>query len=327
MTAPVRLKAVRSFDVLSEHWHRAVPIRQEWQAWGLATAPADRAVAEQSLTRIYARIGRNRPRFEWVDSPRQALDRLDGLPTHEDLRRWVVGRPPPGRPPLASDLAAGLSRLRSALDDGLTSDDLGSAAPLTKDKKPWPVRPPVEALQLSVPLREVLRQGVRLALETSFGPGFYLPVRAVLGLPVLGLPVLGLPVLGLPVLGLPGRLPVGWYGQQDSGWIAYYDMMRRLGLGRYASADDAGLDDWAALARSCGWWWPDENRIVAVERPAVIRVLPVPGTWHHQSRLDPTHPAPVEYRDGWQPFPGPASEVRGDAAGRLGQAGSGQAGQ
>ena len=147
----------------------------------------------------------------------------------------------------------------------------------------------MEALQLGVPLREVLRQGVRLALETSFGPGFYLPVRAVLG--------------------LPGRLPVGWYGQQDSGWIAYYDTMRRLGLGRYAAADDAGLDDWAALARSCGWWWPGEDRVVAVDRPAVIRVLPVPGTWHGQTRLDltqldPIHPAPVEYRDGWQPFPG-----------------------
>jgi hypothetical protein len=306
MTAPVRLKAVRSFEILSAHWHRAVPIRQEWQAWGLATAPADRAVAEQCLTRIYARIGRDRPRFEWVGSPRQALDRLDGLPTHEDLRRWVVGRPPPGRPPLASDLAAGLSRLRSTLDDGLTSDDLGSAALLTRDKKPWPVLPPVEALKLGVPLREVLRQGVRLALETSFGAGFYLPVRAVLG--------------------APGRLPVGWYGQQDSGWIAYYDLIRRLGLGRYASADNAGLDDWAGLARSCGWWWPGENRVVVVERPAVAHVVPVPGAWHDQTRLDPDHPVPVEYRDGWQPLGSQVGQdlvVRGDDGGRTDRSGQG----
>jgi hypothetical protein len=284
MTAPVRLKAVRSFDTLSAHWHQAVPIRREWHAWALSTAPADRAGAEDCLVRIYRRIGRGRPRIEWVDSPRQALPRLDGLPTHEDLRRWVVGRTPPGRPPLASDLAAALSRLRSALDDGLTHDDLGSAAPLAKDKKPWPVLPPDEALKLGIPLREVVRQGVRLALETSLADGFYLPIRAVLG--------------------IPGTLPVGWYGQQDAGWIAYYDVMRRLGLGRFASADNAALDDWAALARSCGWWWPDENRIVAVERPAVVRTAPVPGAWHDQTRLDRSGSAPVEYRDGWRPFAG-----------------------
>jgi len=288
MTAPTRLKAasglpaLRSFDVLAAHWHRAVPIRQEWLGWGLATEPADRTAAERSLIRLYRRLGRSRPRFEWVDSPRQALPRLNGQPTHEDLRGWVVGRPPPGRPPLASDLAAGLSRLRSALDDALTHDDLGSAARLAKDKKPWPVLPPVDALKVGVPLREVLRQGVRVALETSLGAGFYLPVRAVLG--------------------APGRLPVGWYGQQDAGWIAYYDVLRRLGLGRYAGADDEGLDDWATLARSCGWWWPAEDRIVLAERPAVIRTAPRAGTWHDETRVDPTEPRAVEYRDGWRPF-------------------------
>jgi hypothetical protein len=267
MTAPTRLKAVRSLEVLSAHWHAALPIRQEWLAWGLCTEPADRTTAERCLSRIYAGLGRGRPRFEWVDSPRRALDRLAGLPDHEELRRWVTGRTPPGRPPLASDLAAGLSRLRSALDDGLTHDDLGSASTLARDKKPWPVLPAVDALKLGVPLREVLRQGVRLALENSLATGFYLPVRAVLG--------------------SPATLPVGWYGQQDASWIAYYDVMRRLKLGHYPSADDTRLNDWADLARSCGWWWPGEDRVVLVERPAVIRTMPALA---------------VEYRDGWQPF-------------------------
>jgi len=50
------------------------------------------------------------------------------------------------------------------------------------------------------------------------------------------------------------------YGQQDSHWIAYYDVLRRLGLARYRSADDKQFEEWATLARSCGWWWPGEDR-------------------------------------------------------------------
>jgi hypothetical protein len=250
-----------------------VDIRREWLDWGLNTEPADRTGAEQSLTNIYARRSRPRPRFVWVDSPQQALDHLVGLPTHEVLQQWVMARRPPGSPPLASDLAAGLSRLRGTLEECFPESDLDSARATRKRGQPWPELPPLDALRAGIPLREVLRQGVRDALRVSFADGFYLPVRAALG-----------------------PLPVAWYGQQESFWIAYYDVWRRLGLARYPRADNEHLDDWAALARSCGWWWPGEDRCVVVERPAVIVTEPVPGAWHEQVRL-----VDVEYRDGWRP--------------------------
>jgi hypothetical protein len=228
-------------------WHQAVNVRDQWLDHGLCTAPAQRAVAEETIAIIYAWNARRRPRFVWVDSPRQALPFLAGLPTHDGLRRWIGTRTPPGRPPLMSDIAAGLSRLRSALDAGADDPALGSTSRVDKKKKPWPVLPAPRALDVGVPLREVLRQGVRQTLRARLS--FHLPIRAELG---------------------GADLPSAWYGQQEAPWIAYYDALRRLGLARYQRSDSAQLDVWAALARSTGWWWPTDDVCVAVDRPSTV---------------------------------------------------------
>lgn len=244
------------------YWYRAAEIRDEWLRYGLETRPADRVTAQLSLAAIYARLSRPRPRFVWVDSPHQARQHLSDLPTLDTLYGWIRGPQPPGMPPLASDLVAGLSRLRSALDACVGHPDLDPGRPRKKENKkehkPWPVLPPLEGLAAGIPLREVLRQGVREALRARLADGYYLPVRAALG-----------------------PLPVCWYGQQEAYWIAHYDALRRLGFARYEAQDEAQLDDWAALARSCGWWWPGEEVCVIVERPASV--------------------TPVRYRDGWCP--------------------------
>lgn len=296
MTAPQRLlaapaPAAASFRTSSARtgppsassriWERVIPIRQEWRDAGLRTAPADRATAEHALTAIYRRQGRRAPRFDWVESPSQALGRIQGLPTHDTLRQWVRPRRPAGRPPLAGDLAAGLSRLRSSLEDAHHIDAAPPASAHRKAGKPWPALPGPDALDAGVPVREVLRQGVRVALEASLAQGFTWRIRAALA--------------------AHGPLPVGWYGQQDSSWIAYYDVLRRLGLVRFARSDEEQLDEWAALARSSGWWWPGEDVCVMVERPATLLTEPVPGTWHDEVRLRRGSRPAVEYRDGWTP--------------------------
>ncbi len=275
MIAPTRRKTAAFHEVPGtkasiELWQDAARIRDEWLAHGLSTAPADRPAAEDALAGIYARISRPRPRFEWVNSPFKALPLVAGLPTLDTLYQWIrPDRRPPGMPPLASDLAASLSRLRSALSENvLHADPELAPAYRGKTKEPWPERPPLEALSTGVPLRVVLHQGVRKALYRSLADGFFLPVRAALG--------------------GAGPLPVCWYGQQDASWIAYYDMLERLGFARYLSSDRNHFDDWAALARSCGWWWPGEDVCVVVERPAAVVTA--------EGRL-----SDVEYRDGWRP--------------------------
>jgi hypothetical protein len=309
MTAPARrsgaadLNLIRYQDRAVEHWQRAVEIRREWLIHGLSTQPADRTTTEDILARIYARLSRRRPRFVWVDSPQQALPLLTGLPTHDVLHAWVVGRQPPGSPPLASDLAARLHRLRSALDAYLTDPDLDppptprdrparGQKPARDEPKAWQTLRPEDALHAGVSLRNVLRHGVWEALRVSLADGFYLPVRATLG--------------------GNGSVPVGWYGQQDASWIAFYDTVRRLGLAHVPADDAEHLDDWATLARSCGWWWPGEQVCVVVERPAVINTEPVPGGWYEQQRLRHGSAFPIAYRDGWRPPIGSRSDTRSD---------------
>lgn len=255
MTAPTRRRAA----AVLEHWHRAAEWRKEWRDAGLATEPADREAAEAVLTRMYLRHGRARPRFAWADSPRRAMPLTAGLPTHTDLQLWLRARQPAGRPPLTSDIAAGWSRLTAALDAGADHPDLEPPRPVRKGDKPWPVLPPEEALAAGVPLAEVLRRGIREELRGLLMEDLVVPVRSQLGTP-----------------------PVGWYGQQDAYWIGHYDILQRLGLAHYGAADRDRLEEWATLARSCGWWWPGEDICVLVERPAST----------HRS---------ITYRDGWQP--------------------------
>lgn len=254
MTATARRSAaadpaVRPTARLLELWHRAEPIRDEWLAVGHSTGPADRAGTEQLIAGVYHRLRRRAPVFRWVPSPRQALPLLTTMPTHRDLQSWVLARRPQGTPPVASDIATALARLRGALDDAAAHPDLTVAArpPAKEDRhKPWPVLPPQRAIEAGVPLREVLRQ----SLHTPIAAGLTWPVRSAVG--------------------DRGTLPVCWYGQQDVTWIGLYDIIRKLGLARYGPRDADELDGWAALARAAGWWWPGDDVCVLVERPALI---------------------------------------------------------
>ena len=314
MTAPARRDAAAASEFFPSRaraidlWHRAAAIRPEWLAWGLSTEPADRPAAERAIAGIYGRLSRPRPRFVWVDSPREALTGLAGvagLSTLDDLYQWATGRRPPGDPPLASDLAAKRSSLRGALDGCLETPDPNPPPPKAKSRKekkehpPWPVLPPLTALEAGVPLREVLRQGVREALRTSLADGFYHPVRAALA-------------------EHPQSLPVCWYGQQEAWWVGYHDVLRRIGLVRYPADQARHLADWVAVVRSCGWWWAGEDTCVVVERPTAVHTEPVPGSWHGEVRLRAAGPASgpasgpvggpaVEYRDGWRVCPGTPS--------------------
>lgn len=274
-----------------ELWNEAVLIRQEWLGHGLSTQPADRATAERALAAIYARVGRPRPHFEWVESPIKALPLIAGLPTLDELYRWIRDPCPQGTPPIASDLAALVSSLRSTLSEGLVSPDPELSPPRRPKRdrqKPWPELPPRDALAFGIPLAIVLDRGVRRSLFRSLADGWYLRVRAALA--------------------TEGSVPVCWYGQQDASWVAYYDALHRLGLARYGpwtssqpgrppSHTEQHFGEWADVVRTCGWWWPGEDRCVVVERAATVRTEAVPGADYGELRLVRDG---VVYRDGWR---------------------------
>ncbi|GIF18271.1 hypothetical protein BJ973_008770 [Actinoplanes tereljensis] len=178
--------------------------------------------------------------------------------------------------PIASDIAAGLSHLRSRMAATYVEPS-PDRKPMQRPKgKPWPSLRPEAALDAGLPFHELLHQGVREALFRTLAGEIYNPIRAA-------------------VPGFPSRdqLPVCWYGHQDAAWIGHADTLHRLGLASPVGA----FSTWATLARSGGWWWPGEQHCVLVDRPAVIRTEPVPGAWHGERRRQPG--LAVEYRDGW----------------------------
>ncbi|MFI6388544.1 DUF6745 domain-containing protein [Nonomuraea sp. NPDC050547] len=91
-------------------------------------------------------------------------------------------------------------------------------------------------------------------------------------------------------LALPLADRLTWYGQHDACWIAHYDAWRRVGGLRYGALT-AQLEPWAELARSCGWWWPLEDRCVIAERPLSVRL--------RDGRLHGDDGPAVTFPDGW----------------------------
>ncbi|MEU1686854.1 DUF6745 domain-containing protein [Micromonospora sp. NPDC005707] len=256
-----------------DRWYRAAELRDGWLRSALSTEPADRDRAERALTGLYARLGRPRPRFHWVASPRQAVDLLDeppiryGGPTDPDLP-WHLAR----------QLADEVHGLRRRLDDRTRS---AGEPPWWVGRSPLvATRPPAEALDAGARLDDLLDTGVRDSLHRTVRDGIRAVVRNGL------------------VAEVPEPPGLRWHGQHDVAWLAHYDVRRQLRPGRYDPDDDRHLDLWAEAARSCGWWWPREGVCVVTERTTVAHTEPVPGAHHGERRSHNGHGPAVGYADG-----------------------------
>ncbi|MGW5052552.1 DUF6745 domain-containing protein [Actinokineospora sp. NPDC004072] len=84
--------------------------------------------------------------------------------------------------------------------------------------------------------------------------------------------------------GVGRRLGLMWFGQHDVDWLAACDA-RRPGIPR-------AVRPWSDIARSCGWWWPREDRCVLTERPVALRLK--------DERLHCADGPAVAYPDGWE---------------------------
>lgn len=237
-----------SRHVRAAFWEQAAEVRDEWQGHGTAHGPTDRVAAEQAISQVYQRLGRARPTFVWVRSPYEAQPLVSRLPTLQDMHGWVRQPSLIGRPPVASDLATTVARLRGRMDDQIAVPWFDPKPPPKRDKdkdKPWSELPAEQALLLNIPFIDLVRRHVRQNLFDHLAHGFYLPGKRMLGDPV----------------------PVCWYGQQEAHWLAYYEVWRRLGLAKYGEEVDAELDTWQQIGRTAGWFWPDEDRCVVSQRP------------------------------------------------------------
>jgi hypothetical protein len=77
-------------------------------------------------------------------------------------------------------------------------------------------------------------------------------------------------------------------GQHDAMWIGAFDAGRRM----HGIEQPRALDGWAALARSCGWWWAFRDTAFACERQTRLRL-------DERDRLHAADGPALRFRDGF----------------------------
>ena len=77
-------------------------------------------------------------------------------------------------------------------------------------------------------------------------------------------------------------------GQHDAMWIGAFDAGRRM----HGIEQPRALDGWAALARSCGWWWAFRDTAFACERQTRLAL-------DDRDRLHAADGPALRFRDGF----------------------------
>ncbi|MGV9775252.1 DUF6745 domain-containing protein [Streptosporangium sp. NPDC003464] len=92
----------------------------------------------------------------------------------------------------------------------------------------------------------------------------------------------------------------GWHDVRCVSWVAHYDALRRAAGVVFTPEQTRQLDLWAAVARSCGWWWPREGVCVVSERPVAMHT----EVWGDDGevRLHRADGPAARYADGWEVY-------------------------
>jgi len=262
----------------------ACVLRDEWLQHGLATAPADRAAAEAAVIELYRLIGEPPPRFAWVPSPVAAVPVVaeDRRGQHHHRLGTLSAAMRSGEWPLVSRLASLVIDLRSRLDTRIARGHRRQVH--WQDLRQARSMPPEEALAAKASVAAIIEAAVNEPLTASLRDAVRVPMYKAL----------------LAAGGNP--LSFTWFGQHDAYWVADYDIHQRTGLVTYLRDDVEQLELWATLARTAGWWWPDQGLCVMSERPAEMSVEPAPGGLHGEVRLHRSDGPAVRFPDGAQVY-------------------------
>jgi hypothetical protein len=260
-------------------------IRDEWFAVGTSTAPADRPTAEAAVDGLYAQLGEPPPAMVWADSPlaavRTALARRGGRASQ--------------RPPLQAALKSAMETVPEPSWATVVESVRGDEVDQT-----WAAVWSQLGLTPQATLWSATRTSLGDSLEKSVGSTIAAALRAAADEPRSS----GQGDPGMvdaqdepePDDGVDDAL----WGQLEAGWIAFHDARRRLGAATFTEKATAQLDQWAALARSCCWWWPYQGLCILSERPAVVAMEPSPG--RDAYRLHRTDGPALRFRDGWEVY-------------------------
>jgi hypothetical protein len=310
-----------------EQQAKLVPYRDEWLGVGLNTERADRAKAEAAILAMRAEIGKaHRPVFIWLQSPATGLLALQVLRS-EAWRNFVAGLPRDSlgaslrdslgaslRDSLGASLWASLrdslgASLRASLWDSLRDSLWDSLRDSLWDSLWASLRASLGA-SLGASLRASLGASLRASLWASLRDSLWDSLRASLGDSLgdslraslgaslrdsLGASLrdsLGASLGASLRASLWADLANCWWGQHESYWIAFYLFCRDVVGVSYDAKRSRQLDLWADVARSCSWWWPYDNYVIACERSTVASL--------ENGRLHAASGPALAFADGWE---------------------------
>lgn len=230
-----------------------VAMREEYYAIGAACGPTDRKTTQATITTMYSALGRRAPSFVWCDSPLEALEAMHQLNSTQHI---------------LSVRASLWELLGTSLRNSMWDSLLGSLRASL-----WaPLRESLRTV-LWGSLRESLESSLRASLESSLRASLRKALRASLWDSLLASlwELQGMVLRNSLWDSLWDSRWAIFYGQHESYWIAYYQFAARIGV-QYDPVAARRLNDWDALARSCGWWLPYENICFVADRPSALHV-------------------------------------------------------
>jgi len=228
-------------------------VRDEWIKIGLATGPTDRDAAQAAITDAYRQARREPPHlWIWLGSPSAGC-----------LAAGMLGELFPYYPNYSSDWAYVWALVWAYVWGPFRAHV-------------WaPVRPYVQA-QVGEQLSGQVHFPIRACLGNQVGDQVWKQVWAQVLAPVQAqvrdevweqVSYEIQDQLGDDLGGKYGGQR-GWavHGQHDAGWLAFYDMFRRMKRGKRPEQ----LEPLMRLATVAGWWWPFEGACIITERPTVL---------------------------------------------------------
>ena len=248
----------------------AKALREPWLQRGLSCDPADVSAAEAAIGDIYALAGLRRPEVIWTPSPGAALDIMRTL--HEGPESMTSG--------VTELFSASHRTMKARIRRRADTDPFPSQFYPPGNTPTWryasyePYIPDPDVYTL-------LRQSIWESLRTTL-------VDSV--------------VTGIKRLVEPQTGVVTWLGQQEAYRVAYFSIIRELGLADLTPACDAVLDLQSAMVSSCGWWWPADDVCFVSDRPCALSTEPTPAAVNSERRLHNVDSPAIEFRDGGRVF-------------------------
>ena len=277
-----------------------VNFRKEWLAVGLSTSETDEVSAKRVIAGFYKKIGKSEPSFVFVDSPvtaQLAIHTLkcglgDSLYASLGSSLYVSLRDS-----LDASLYASLGdSLDASLGDSL-DDSLGDSL---NDSLYASLRSSLRS-SLGSSLRDSLRDSLYASLRSSLGSSLRDSLRDSLYASLRDSLYASLrssldDSLRSSLRDSKIKLESAYlWGQMDAYWIAWYLFAEKIGV-KYDPEKSKLLQDWADLSKSCGWWYPFENKVIVVRKPKFI------GFDYERNVIHDDGSAAVEFYDGWKVF-------------------------